>query len=1170
MISLVKDLAIARSWKYIFVIMTFSYCSFAQNEGIDMQKLVQIPPSPEATGFIEYGNLDVNYHLGRPNIAVPVYAHQGREMSLPITLSYNASGIKTQQLASNVGLGWTLVAGGAITRIKLGMADDDSEASQNWAGNTEVQDIIDYSDSVKMEAGYTLPISTINRLLAIQDGIEINHGDSQADAYALSTSTGLSTTIYWDYKTKKAFSTDDPTLKIIADTVAGGRPINWTVIDASGTKYEFTKTELTQYTFSIDANEYESEYVSAWFLTKITSPNRKDIYEFNYNYEPYWEQQEELLTITSVTNRPYATGHTTSGGGLACPVLPTNEIWNNPSFYKIRQQTLSSITWNGEVIFGLNYSSDRLDLPGAKEIASATVYKGFEALKEINFHYSYFGDVNAGNKSVRLKLDSLEQVGSYIAPSLTESEKQVWRFEYDNPNLVPSRADLGVDYWGYYNGKSNTSLVPSASWGSVDFLGADRSADITKSVFGMLKKMYFPTGGYNEFFYEGHDQINITETVFTNYTSLGSVTAGNDVADPYGFCFGSPTTAPNAMTGTIMVDNQAKAFKVAISGGPSTLADGEFVGVYIFPETIEWDHCHADSLANAGLAIRKFIGNNTTEFPLDTMSAGTYRYLIYNSLSNITASLSYGQLDTLTNSSASTTVGGFRIAKIQSKQADGTVSLTREFEYDEAIEQTPLNFMEVKSIRQEDDQVADFTCQTVYRYSNNRNTNNGKDMTYGKVTEKLTDNGAANGYTVYKFTNSPSLLGTYPIYTGGQNLGKLIETSVYNNNDELLKKTENFYSDPRLSGNLLGIDRVNNMFMEGVETIVGVRVKYNNGDSSSYNYIPNQPASSLPLACYQHACQQGTWTKYRIRHYNLDAYFTKLDRTVVTEYFDGDSIVTDVAYTYDETTHFQVTSQKVKDSNGDDWISKYFYPDDVDPDPVIGLSSLDGPDIESDEHTAVNKLKSNHQINTVIQTEKHKNNIVLSRQRTNYELLSGDLVLPKSMETSKSTDPMVMEKRVEYHVYDAQGNPLEVSQEGGSHISYIWGYNSSLPVIQGMNIDHSNLQSAVTWALSNMVNIPLGVTDLETLLEYIGPMTAQGQIDAWGNFNSKLREHSSITTSVMLTSMAYNAVKGMLAQTDPNGLHTFYEYDSMGRLKRVRDNDGNVIQTYKYNFKGQE
>ncbi len=1154
---------------------SFVLLSQTTPDGLDLQRFVQIPPSPEAAGFIEYGNTDINYHLGRPNIAIPIYSHQGREMSLPISLSYSAGGIKTQQMASNVGLGWTLIAGGAITRIKLGMADDDLEALPNWPGNADIQGLIDHADSLTIGPGHLAPTTIVNRLLDLQDDIAINSGDGQADVYSLNTSTGLSTQIYWDYKTNKAYSTDDPTLKISATIDQSGRPISWLVIDASGTKYLFNVAESTRYSYTVDANEFTSNFTSTWFLASITSPNEKDVYQFNYDVKnpadstSYWQEEEELLTVTSVTNRPYASGHTLTGGGQACPVLPGNPIWSVPSDYTIQQNPLLSITWNGQIISVFGYSGNRLDLPDGQKITGISISEDNENVKDIGLYYSHFGDTNGSEVDVRLKLDSIDFQGQYGIGQDSLAERQVWKFEYNNPDLVPSRGTNGVDYWGYYNGRDNsTTLVPSASWGGIDFSGANRSADITKSVYGTLTKLHFPTGGFNEFHYEAHDQIQVSESIVTNYSSLGSLVAGIDTNDPYDFCFTSPSSTPKAISGTITVDNESKNLRLSVTGGSSTIVEDEYVLLYLFPETTTWDHCYADSLANSGAAIRQYVGQQTIDFPLDTMANGSYRYLMYNSFTGSNAQLSYGQLDTITNSNVSNTIGGLRIGKIESKQADGTVSLTREFEYAEGVEQRALDFIDLKTTRQSDAQVNDFTCQTFHRYSNNLNTDNGKDVTYGRVIEKLTSNGVDNGYTEYKFIAGSSITGRKPIHTGGQLQGKLIEEKVYDVNDVLLKKTENFYSSQRLSGNVAGIDRVKNLFFEEVETVIGLRIKdISDGATQSYFYYPNQEFAPWPQACVSNICEFGTWTKHNISLYSLDAYFAKLDSSVVTEYFNGQAMVSEVSYTYDQTKHFQLTEQKVADSEGGIRSTKNFYPDDI-----LSETFLTGAQIESSEFAAIDSMKSDkqHRINTVIQTEQYVDSVLLSVSRNNFQVFNGNYPLMKSVETAKDALANSFEQRIEVVSYDSDNNPTEIKQVGGTSKSFVWGYNAALPVVQADNISYAALQTAVTWAVTNMANKPSGVSSLETLLDYLGEMQNASQVNAWVNFNNKLREHPNITASVMLTTMAFNAMKAMLAQTDSNGQQTLFEYDTMGRLMRVIDQDGNVVKTYKYNLNGQQ
>jgi hypothetical protein len=51
------------------------------------------PPSPTAQEFIKYGEYPVGMHTGVPNISVPLYNIDVKDIQLPISMSYHASGI---------------------------------------------------------------------------------------------------------------------------------------------------------------------------------------------------------------------------------------------------------------------------------------------------------------------------------------------------------------------------------------------------------------------------------------------------------------------------------------------------------------------------------------------------------------------------------------------------------------------------------------------------------------------------------------------------------------------------------------------------------------------------------------------------------------------------------------------------------------------------------------------------------------------------------------------------------------------------------------------------------------------------------------------------------------------------------------------------------------------
>ncbi len=83
-------------------------------------------PAPNAGSLGKYADYPVGYYTGVPSISIPIYNLKDGGISLPISLSYHASGIKVSELASWVGLGWALNATGVINRTVRGAPDEGS------------------------------------------------------------------------------------------------------------------------------------------------------------------------------------------------------------------------------------------------------------------------------------------------------------------------------------------------------------------------------------------------------------------------------------------------------------------------------------------------------------------------------------------------------------------------------------------------------------------------------------------------------------------------------------------------------------------------------------------------------------------------------------------------------------------------------------------------------------------------------------------------------------------------------------------------------------------------------------------------------------------------------------------------------------------------------------
>lgn len=80
-----------------------------------------IPSSPEAGALGKYAEWPVSMYTGVPNINIPLYGIKIQGVDLPIGLSYHSGGVKVDDVSSWAGVGWSLTAGGAITRTVVGL-----------------------------------------------------------------------------------------------------------------------------------------------------------------------------------------------------------------------------------------------------------------------------------------------------------------------------------------------------------------------------------------------------------------------------------------------------------------------------------------------------------------------------------------------------------------------------------------------------------------------------------------------------------------------------------------------------------------------------------------------------------------------------------------------------------------------------------------------------------------------------------------------------------------------------------------------------------------------------------------------------------------------------------------------------------------------------------------
>ena len=207
-----------------------------------------IPPSPEVAAQIRNINIPVSHYTGTANISVPLYTIQTRDFQIPVQLDYQASGIKVQDCATWVGLGWRLSVPGSITRV-----------------------VRSGYDEYGFGAGHGALVRDGEWNEALFDA-KIDNCDSEADLFYFDI-PGKSGLMVCSPE-KKFYTVPYQNLKIDYNSSPTAPFYQFVLTDEQGNRYVFDMTEFTY------LDTYTS-MVTAWSLSQIVSP-QGDWIKFDY------------------------------------------------------------------------------------------------------------------------------------------------------------------------------------------------------------------------------------------------------------------------------------------------------------------------------------------------------------------------------------------------------------------------------------------------------------------------------------------------------------------------------------------------------------------------------------------------------------------------------------------------------------------------------------------------------------------------------------------------------------------------------------------------------------------------------------------------------------------------------------------------------------------------
>ena len=100
--------------------------------------------SPNVTSFQKVNHIPTNEYTGRAELNIPLYEITSGDITIPISISYNSSGVKVNDIPSSVGSNWALNAGGNVSKI--------------------VKDKEDFYFFAEFEEGYNSAVPDLNNL----------------------------------------------------------------------------------------------------------------------------------------------------------------------------------------------------------------------------------------------------------------------------------------------------------------------------------------------------------------------------------------------------------------------------------------------------------------------------------------------------------------------------------------------------------------------------------------------------------------------------------------------------------------------------------------------------------------------------------------------------------------------------------------------------------------------------------------------------------------------------------------------------------------------------------------------------------------------------------------------------------------------------------------------
>jgi YD repeat-containing protein len=1146
----------------LFFLLALAYAGNAQKQTI-------IPPSPSPSAIASYLDYPVGHYTGMPDINIPVYELREGDLKIPISLSYMSRGLKVEETPSNVGSGWSLQAGGLITRVVKGLPDDYNKdryiGAQPRNGIPGDRPFDTSPEGEHPQVGLFWHneadrIAALNELSPdnayIREQItKITHKDLSCSWYNNLNDTQQDI-FYFSFNGKSGkfvFEVTDNVqvvrlmpqqdLKITHSLDNLGKIASFTVTDETGNIYYFDKIEQLEIRADSEGHEKNGSnaysgmtyliFNSSWYLSKITAVNGKEVL-FSYINEGLME------TSLPITSR----------GGSAVHDLLNTSISRMVSSTVKRISEISSEAI--KIVFNAAHQREDLYEP-AYAITSIEVFDKtlpvLRNIKNLKLGYSYFlsnpneplqldqwysaqgnplGSSYRPHYYKRLKLDYVQE---YTA--VQQLPKTVFR--YNESVSLPNRLSLQQDLWGYFNaaagnqtmiptiyvdpdltGSERFSVIPKTYSGTNSFsiTEADRLPNAAYMGIGNLNRITYPTGGRTDYIFEPH-----------TYNYNGQFTYGGGLRIKQISAFDNDTDIIPQLTRSFLYH----------TGNEEGSTSGKIIEQPVFA-------------APAGLTnFLHFYRFSVSQAPLGTTQGSTVGYkevkeILGGSTNNI------GKIRYTFNMPA--TAG-------ESSDPDGIYQVPQPHSMFIYSIWHPGNCMSEVS--------SDYWDPATFKHQ------------FVAGTRPFADN---------------------PYYDW--NRGQLLSKEEFDNGGNLLRKTENGYS----------LYYPNNaQAPRKVYGLVSALLGNDYADVSPGHFVFNK---------YIHLTEVA-----KVLRYTKNVIYTTGDTTkkiVKTDYFK-----------YNSPWHMNASEKKTTDSKGDSLIVRYTYPDDYHSGWPLApeIESLRNRHMKSAliEECVYKKTNGTEKLLSSTFVE-YGNDAGQVRPVRTYAM-EEEFPLPNFAPSTSNAAPelIVKDSRYKEKVFFSSYTSNNKITESVSHNvtnSYIWDYKQQYPIAQVKNaklndVAYSSFEADGNggWSYNGIVSQQHAFTGNRCLsfaptggyisksgldpakkyrvsmwfkgLEGNGPdgnfvQIAGPNSDGWAQYETTVSGISTFSynyfdcfideirlhpVGAQMTTYTYLPGTGITHSSDASERISYYAYDGFGRLSVVKDQNGFIVKTYCYNYKGQ-